>query len=156
MFALRHAVQVLGFLGGEHELGRHVDVLIDELHKVLTREYPTRTEGVRVRFTFKICSGDNKALGALVKHRLGMVAAPSSFTFYVYSSQQYVKPHACRLSFLLHMPISRRLRVRPRSLFASGPQSGGEDLSLPQTVVLLQGSCGRQSADEQGADRLCA
>jgi hypothetical protein len=40
---------------------------------VLTSEYPTRTDGVRVRFVFKICSGDNKALGALVKHRLGMV-----------------------------------------------------------------------------------
>jgi hypothetical protein len=74
--AAMRTVQVLGFLGGEHELAHHMDVLVDELFKALVREYDTRTPGVRVRFVFKTLGGDNKAMGAMLKHRLGMQNAP--------------------------------------------------------------------------------
>lgn len=79
----RSALQVLGFLGGEHELAHHMDVLIDELFKALSTEYETHTDGVRVRFVFKILGADNKAMSCMLKHRLGMKLILVVFFFFV-------------------------------------------------------------------------
>ena len=63
---------MLAFLGGEHEVRNHIDALIIQLFKVVSRVYPV-TATVNVKIILKFILGDHKALGIVLSHKMGML-----------------------------------------------------------------------------------
>ena len=62
--------QVLAFLGGENEVRTHIDALIAQLIKVVSRKYQVTTT-VRIKIILKFILGDHKALGIVLSHKMG-------------------------------------------------------------------------------------